>query len=499
MIPPGVALSDLKCQLIQGPERQIGICSTPEPRAEGLDALRGLAILAMLLSGQLPFGSHALPAWMYHAQLPPPQHVFRGDLPGITWVDLVFPFFLFSLGAAIPLALARRIERGDSHWKVIAFILGRGFFLAFFAIYVQAIRPHVISKHPTTATQFIAIVAFGLLFAIFTRLPQIWPCCVNWSIRLVGWAGAIALLMLLRYPGDAGFSPSRNDIIIVVLANMAVFGSFCWWMTRNNILLRLGILAVLFAIRLSHLPTATPGWVHDLWEWSPAKWIYQFYYCQYLFIVVPGTIVGDMLLNWMKRDLRVQKANWSPARLAGIVVIMIAFVFLLLVGLKTRWLGLTTTTTFGLCGLGAWQMRRPGDDTEELFQTLFYWAIYWLVLGMFFEPYEGGIKKDHATVSYYFVTLGLAICVLIAFMILVDVLKERRCAAFLIDNGKNPMIAYAGINNLILPLLAITSIDTMLTKMPISPWMGLAKGLFITLLVGIVVSFCTRRKIMWRS
>lgn len=34
-------------------------------RACALDALRGLAILGMILSGQLPFGEKALPAWMY--------------------------------------------------------------------------------------------------------------------------------------------------------------------------------------------------------------------------------------------------------------------------------------------------------------------------------------------------------------------------------------------------------------------------------------------------
>lgn len=42
-------------------------------RFEALDALRGLAILMMVLSGTIPFDG-ALPGWMYHAQLPPPDH-----------------------------------------------------------------------------------------------------------------------------------------------------------------------------------------------------------------------------------------------------------------------------------------------------------------------------------------------------------------------------------------------------------------------------------------
>src|ERR1700678_261744 len=92
--------------------------AAPSNRAYALDALRGLAILAMLLSGQEPFGQHALPAWMYHGQEPPPHHDWLGTLPGITWVDLVFPTFLFCMGAAFPLALARRLDQGVSRARV---------------------------------------------------------------------------------------------------------------------------------------------------------------------------------------------------------------------------------------------------------------------------------------------------------------------------------------------------------------------------------------------
>ena len=58
-------------------------------RAHALDALRGFAILTMVLSGVIPY--KVLPSWMYHAQIPPPSHQFNPDLPGLTWVDLVFP------------------------------------------------------------------------------------------------------------------------------------------------------------------------------------------------------------------------------------------------------------------------------------------------------------------------------------------------------------------------------------------------------------------------
>lgn len=85
-------------------------------RNQSLDALRGFAILTMVLSGSIAFGD-VLPAWMYHAQVPPPDHKFVPTLAGITWVDLVFPFFLFAMGTAIPLALQKNIKAKQGSYK----------------------------------------------------------------------------------------------------------------------------------------------------------------------------------------------------------------------------------------------------------------------------------------------------------------------------------------------------------------------------------------------
>ena len=471
-------------------------------RAYALDALRGIAILAMLLSGQMPFDQNALPSWMYHAQEPPPTFDWQGNLPGISWVDLVFPFFLFCMGAAFPLALSRRMNQGTSRWKLGLFILERGFLLGFFALFVQLIRPYTINPHPTTFVWLQALLGFLILFPILTRLPDYWSLFVKSLVRTSGWIGVILFCWLTTYPDGSGFKLTRSDIIIIVLTNMAVAGSVVWMLTREKLLVRLGLIGVLFAVRMSNMPQATEGWVHDIWQWHPPsiRWIYQLYYLQYLCIVIPGTVAGDLILKWTRCDPAANevKAGSKPGLMA-VAGVMISLLLVLLCGLKARWLISTTIITLVLCLIVNWMLSKPGNETAKLYANLFQWATYWLILGLVFEPFEGGIKKDHPTLSYYFVTCGLANCMLIFFSILIDVFRKKHWFGLLIDNGQNPMIAYAGINNFITPLLALTGGATLLTHLATTPWLGFCKGAIITLLMALTVSLLTRKKIFWRT
>ena len=98
-----------------------------------IDILRGITIFAMILCANIGYQSD-LPAWMFHGQTPPPTYAFNPDVPGITWVDLVFPFFLFTMGAAFPLAMRKRLENGTSRWAVTGSLFRRWLTLTVFAI-----------------------------------------------------------------------------------------------------------------------------------------------------------------------------------------------------------------------------------------------------------------------------------------------------------------------------------------------------------------------------
>lgn len=467
-----------------------------QKRAYALDALRGFAVLTMVLSGTIAY--RILPAWMYHAQEPPPTHTFNPHLPGLTWVDLVFPLFLFSMGAAIPLSLSRRLAQGLAKRKIVLSILKRGFLLGTFAIVLQHLRPLTINPNPNTRTWWIALLGFFLLFLMFVRWPDAWPIGLRRATTLAAWLATIILLALLRYPDGSGFSVYRSDIILVVLTNTAIFGSIVWLFTQSNLLLRLGCLGLLLALRLS---ATANGWVAWLWSTSPVPWIFRFEYLQYLFLVIPGTIAGDLILSWMQSSTTSDSSQtyWSRRRFYSIIVFIFIVCLSLLIGLQARWLWQTTLLSALLCLLGYFLFLQPATETESLLNNLYLWGVYWLGIGLLFEPFQGGIKKDSPTLSYYFVTAGIAIFILIAFTIIIDILNLQKWVQLLIDNGQNPMIAYVGFANLLWPILLLTNLEPLIIEHTKTPLFGFIKGLVYTLIVGYIVHLFTRMKLFWRT
>lgn len=84
-------------------------------RIESIDIFRGLTVIVMVFVNDLS-GAKGLPWWTYH---------MPGDANGMTYVDMVFPAFLFIVGMSIPLAIQRRLAKGQSLGKIWGHILVR--------------------------------------------------------------------------------------------------------------------------------------------------------------------------------------------------------------------------------------------------------------------------------------------------------------------------------------------------------------------------------------
>jgi hypothetical protein len=83
----------------------IGLAGQPiPPRIASIDIFRGLTMAVMIFVNELG-EVRGLPWWTYHA---------KRDWNAMTYVDMVFPFFLFIVGLAIPLAIRARLKKNPS-------------------------------------------------------------------------------------------------------------------------------------------------------------------------------------------------------------------------------------------------------------------------------------------------------------------------------------------------------------------------------------------------
>jgi predicted acyltransferase len=129
--------------------------------------------------------------------------------------------------------------------------------------------------------------------------------------------------------------------------------------------------------------------------------------------------------------------------------------------------------------------------------------MYWLLLGLAFEVFEGGIKKDKSTLSYYFLTNGLAFLLLLTLTIFLEKIKIWRGIQALtnavIASGQNPMIAYVTGGMLLIPLISLTGLQAWYNAAFEGAWLGALRGVLFTALVVVITQFFTKRGIFWRA
>ena len=573
-----------------------------KPRAHALDALRGYAIITMVLSAMEAFS--VLPRWMYHAQVPPPDHVFDPTIYGITWVDIIFPFFLFSMGAAIPLSLGRQHAKGESIMKLTWKTVQRWVKLTFFAIFIIHAFPFMLGYEQEWMRYAMPIFFFILLCLMFMPNPfGLSPYkarAITWSAYLV----AVGFMLLQPYAGGAPFRLTDSDCIMLILANVSLTGSIIYLLTIGHPLRRLALLPFLVALFMAaHTANSWPALlIHTSW----LPWLYLPAYQEYLLIIIPGTVAGEWITQWLekmkandtskglvenyqkkneavlengnplkgrggavlengnkvkndekavlenvnllkggreavlenwnkvKNDEKVVLENENKVRTRSeemkekenalalpVALLSLALIVVNVVLLFGRHLVANLVATMVLTALTAWLLRSrreagttgveaakqraglkdassqdaaeqevssreassqnaakqevssreassqeaakqevsnhrfssiPASPTLHFWQRLSSAGAYLLLLGLCLESYEGGIRKDDVTLSYLFVTCGLAFYALLLLTVVCDHWHVRWLCAPLEMVGKNPMVAYVSASMVIIPM-----------------------------------------------
>jgi len=210
-------------------------------RLISLDVFRGLTVAGMVLVNNPGTWSHIY--W-------PLEHA---EWNGWTPTDLIFPFFLFIVGVAIPLAFGKRIERGDPRRalflkvvirSVVIFLLGE--FLAGFPYF------HLSTIRIPGVLQRIAVCYFfaGLIYLITKARTQ----------AII----AVALLIIYHFLMTRGHAPGHytgdlsKEGSLASYIDRTVFGPHVWRQAvvydPEGILSTMGALATtLFGMLTGHL------------------------------------------------------------------------------------------------------------------------------------------------------------------------------------------------------------------------------------------------------
>ena len=150
---------------------QEGIGNLKRNRIESLDVLRGLAVAGMIVVNN---------PGDWTAVYPQLQHAYWF---GLTFADLVFPAFVFSMGVVLPVAVGRRREAGAS---------------------LSDLYRHI-------GFRVVSLIALGLLLNTATAWPHITP------LRIPGVLQRIALAYLVGSVVVLHVRPARWLVVAAVL------------------------------------------------------------------------------------------------------------------------------------------------------------------------------------------------------------------------------------------------------------------------------------------
>ncbi len=172
---------------------------TKSGRIISIDIIRGFTILVMIFVNDLA-GVANVPAWMKHA---PTMH------DGMTFVDWVFPAFLFIVGMSIPFSIGRRIEKGEKIFSVWKHILIRVAGLLLLGFYM--VNGDSISDQGFLNPHLWILLLYIFMIIIWNRNTDAKSIFSKRWIKYLAAAGLIALFFLYKGGGQTGLIQMRPD------------------------------------------------------------------------------------------------------------------------------------------------------------------------------------------------------------------------------------------------------------------------------------------------
>ena len=332
---------------------------------------------------------HGLPWWNYH---------MKANIDAMTYVDMVFPFFLFIVGLSIPLATRQRLKKKPS---------------------VPALWLHVLVRS-------VSLIVLGLILANAESGDKALMGINTNAWAILALAGAA--LFLSVYKGQESHSKLhfwlRISGLVLTVAMLAIFrrmtadGRVAW--IDGSYVEILGLIGFAYlSVSILYIPTRR-------WLWAPLAW--------FLALVTLNALCAS---RWITFVGHVPLYFWAFGNGAMPCITMA---------------GIVTSVIF--LGDHRWQTLRQ----KILLGVAF--GISTLVAGRLLTPF--GISKIRATPTWSLYSIGAAVLLFTALYWVCDVKKKTGWAFFARPAGSNTLLTYLlpDFYSFILSLVGISYFET---------------------------------------
>jgi predicted acyltransferase len=349
---------------------QTAVSTIQAPRILSIDVFRGLTMIVMIFVNDLA-EVKGLSWWTYHAP---------ANVDAMTYVDMVFPAFLFILGMAIPIAIEQRLRKFPSQSHLWLHIFLRSLSLLVLGLILTnagAGDPALIHM-PPSLWAILALAGAILFWMVYPRADS--HKALVKTLRLTGLA-----LMVVMF---AIFRRTTKD------------GSIAWIRTAYPEILGLLAFAYLTTCVL-YIPTRR-------WRWAPFIWL-----------VPLTTFCAFCTAHWIDFPRHAGIYLWPFGNGSDTLIAMA---------------GVATSTIF----VGPHSLRWPTFRSKATLALSF--AAITLVGGRLFTPL--GISKIRATPTWCLYSVGASILIFTLLYWICDVRHHTRWAAFTRPAGSNTLLTY---------------------------------------------------------
>jgi heparan-alpha-glucosaminide N-acetyltransferase len=338
------------------------------PRMASIDIFRGMTMMLMIFVNELA-EVKGLPWWTYHAP---------GRVDVMTYVDMVFPLFLFIIGLSLPLSVDQRLKKNPSQVSLWSHIVMRSVALLVMGlILANASKVDPALTHMRGAVwALIGLTGAVLYWAVYGSSPKY--TALFRALRVVGLVAMIAMFAIFRRTGRDGN------------VHWIDFG-------YPEILGLIGF--TYFAVCLLYIPTRR-------WKWAPAAW--------FVALIVFCALATGHIIEFTRH---VRWYVW-PFGNGALACMMMA--------------GVATSLIF----LGKYEL----PSLRQKMWTSAIFAAICLIAASLLTPL--GISKIRATPTWCLYCIAAAVLSFAALYWLCDIKGRTRWAFFVRSAGSNTLTTY---------------------------------------------------------